>query len=263
MACRCQAGDSQVPTCRVRRSFRNWPVYTNPRRNLHILVECGPTRSSQSSHYTSTRTTNEFQAVPASYPIGGRAKGRKKEANSLEWSSYKFAFVPATTDDINSPMGVGSDSGPVCIDFLGQKIHFADSMQFAPRFYHAECKLIGDFSKGVSVAEKYIIHLVNVFLSDYERRIRAVAGGFPQITLDEALKLPEIDNTGWMYVVSSRLVMGRAIKRVGEQKFIAHFGGTVWFTEMDHPSVPFARHAPTPSAPKPVAPTCCLGTVKF
>ena len=87
---------------------------------------------------------------------------------------YKYAFVPATTDAISSPMGLGSDSLPVSISFLGKETRLADSMQFAleyflriqgglpgvyyinnsfrgedsdsmhlHQFYHVECELLG------------------------------------------------------------------------------------------------------------------------
>ncbi len=87
---------------------------------------------------------------------------------------YRYAFVPATTDAISSPMGLGSDSLPVSITFLGKETRLADSMQFAleyflriqdglpgvyyinnsfrgedsdsmhlNQFYHVECELLG------------------------------------------------------------------------------------------------------------------------
>lgn len=90
--------------------------------------------------------------------------------------SYKYAFVPATTDAISSPMGLGSDSLPVSITFLGKETRLADSMQFAleyflriqdglqgvyyinnsfrgeesdsmhlNQFYHVECELLGKY----------------------------------------------------------------------------------------------------------------------
>ena len=48
---------------------------------------------------------------------------------------YKYAFVPATTDAISSPMGLGSDSLPVSISFLGKETRLADSMQFALEYF--------------------------------------------------------------------------------------------------------------------------------
>ena len=95
---------------------------------------------------------------------------------------YKFALVPATTDAISSPMGLGSDSLPVSISFLGKDTRLADSMQFAleyflrvqdgvpgvyyinnsfrgeeeadsmhlNQFYHVECELLGMSCHSVS-----------------------------------------------------------------------------------------------------------------
>lgn len=115
---------------------------------------------------------------------------------------YKYSLVPATTDAISSPMGLGSDSAPVPISILGQNTYLADSMQFVleyflriedglpgvyyinnsfrsedpdamhlNQFYHVECELLGGFSAGISVAEKYIIYLVSAFLRDYQEPI--------------------------------------------------------------------------------------------
>lgn len=120
---------------------------------------------------------------------------------------YKYCFVPATTDAVSSPVGLGSDSEPVPIDFLGQKTHLADSMQFAleyylriqpglpgvyyintsfrgedpgamqlNQFYHVECELLGPFSTGIAVAENYILHLVSSLLQDYEHLVKSTAG---------------------------------------------------------------------------------------
>lgn len=204
--------------------------------------------------------------------------------NSL---GYKYALVPATTDSISSPMGLGSDSLPVSISLLGKETHLADSMQFSleyflrieddlpgvyyintsfrgedsdqmhlNQFYHAECELLGNFSAGLSVAEKYIINLLSTLLRDHHDLIQSTAGScdhlraimelhrsnggkFPQVTLDDALKLPEMDDNTWEYVVPSEPQKGRTINRRGEVKLIQHFGGIVWLTEMDHLSVPF------------------------
>lgn len=97
--------------------------------------------------------------------------------------SYKYAFVPATTDAISSPMGLGSDSLPVSITFLGKETRLADSMQFAleyflriqdglqgvyyinnsfrgeesdsmhlNQFYHVECELLGKLFQPIDSA---------------------------------------------------------------------------------------------------------------
>jgi beta-aspartyl-peptidase (threonine type) len=200
---------------------------------------------------------------------------------------YKYGLLPATMDAISSPMGLGSDSQPVLISLLGQSTHLADSMQFAleyflriekglpgvyyvgcsfrgedsdkmhlNQFYHVECELLGDFAKGISVAEQYLFALVSTLVEEQSDSIQAVAGGIahlkaflddcrskdgrlPQITLDQALKLPEMGGNTWEYAVPSQPEKGRCITRAGEHQLIKYFGGAVWLTEMDHLSVPF------------------------
>ncbi|KAF1957125.1 class II aaRS and biotin synthetase [Byssothecium circinans] len=187
--------------------------------------------------------------------------------------NYKYAIVPATTNAISSPMGLGSDSQPVPITLLGQKTYLVDSMQFAlesslriqdgldgvyyintsfrgedsdamhlNQFDHVECELAGDFDQGISVAERDTIEAsvgttehLTAFLELYQRHDQKL----PRITLEEPLGLPEMDQTCWKYVVPDNKAHGRTITRAGEQKLIQHFGGAVWLTEMDHLSVPF------------------------
>ncbi|KAL9078332.1 MAG: hypothetical protein Q9157_002763 [Trypethelium eluteriae] len=201
--------------------------------------------------------------------------------------NYKYTFVPATTDAISSPMGLGSDSVPVPINFLGQDTHLADSMQFAleyslriaddspgvyyistsfrgedpdamhlNQFHHVECELIGDFQKGISVAEKYLVSVISAMTRDLCGPIQMPAGSIdhldaflelhrsnsgklPQITVEEALSLPQMDHTCWKHAVQGDPKHGHCITRAGEVKLIEHFGGAVWLTEMDHLSVPF------------------------
>jgi beta-aspartyl-peptidase (threonine type) len=131
---------------------------------------------------------------------------------------YKYCFVPATTEAISSPMGLGSDSEPVPIPFLGQQTFLADSMQFAleymlricdevpgvyyvnnsfrgeepdemhlNQFYHVECELLGPFSKGIETAEAYIIQLVSVFMEKHQELVKTMAG-----TTDHLVALVEL-----------------------------------------------------------------------
>ena len=48
---------------------------------------------------------------------------------------HKYAFVPATTDAISSPMGLGSDSSLVSISFLGKETRLTESMQFVLEYF--------------------------------------------------------------------------------------------------------------------------------
>lgn len=184
-------------------------------------------------------------------------------------------------------MGLGSDSQPVPITLLDQKTYLADSMQFAleytlrikegldgvyyintsfrgedsdamhlNQFYHMKCELAGEFDKGISIAEHYLVSVISALLRDQSNTIKASAGTIehltdfldlyqrhdqkiPSITLKEALSLSEMDQTCWRYVVPDNKAHGRTITRTGEQNLIRHFGGAVWLTEMDHLSVPF------------------------
>jgi beta-aspartyl-peptidase (threonine type) len=222
--------------------------------------------------------------------------------------NYKYAFVPATTNAISSPMGLGSDSEPVPITLLGQKTYLADSMQFAleyslriedglkgvyyintsfrgedpdamhlNQFYHVECELAGDFDEGMSVAERYLVSVISALLRDQSDAIEASAGTIehltaflesyqqhdqklPRVTLENALSLPEMNQTCWNYVVPDSKAHGRTITRVGEQKLIQHFGGAVWLTEMDHLSVPFYQaYVPSTSHGKALCADLLLG----
>lgn len=184
-------------------------------------------------------------------------------------------------------MGLGSDSEPVPICFLGQQTHLADSIQFSLEYFlriqnhasgvyyvntsfpgedpdamhlnqfcHIECELVGAFSRGVEVAERYIIGFVSILLQDFDELITRVVGAidhltalidlyrfgggkFPQITLDDALQLPFMDDGCWKHVLPDQPEKGRAITRAGERKLIEKLGGAVWLTEMNHLSVPF------------------------
>ncbi|KAL8291008.1 hypothetical protein RB600_006476 [Gaeumannomyces tritici] len=124
---------------------------------------------------------------------------------------YKYCFVPATTNAVSSRMGLGSDSEPAPVLFLGQEIHLADSMQFSlecilriqdgvpgvyhvntsfrgenpnanpdamhlNRSYHVECELLGSFSKGIEVAEAYVNNLVSTLLRDHEELVKTTVG---------------------------------------------------------------------------------------
>ncbi|PCG93817.1 Aminoacyl-tRNA synthetase, class II (D/K/N) [Penicillium occitanis (nom. inval.)] len=133
------------------------------------------------------------------------------------------------------------------------------------QFHHVECELRGSFAQGIKIAEGYILNLVARLLRDYEAIIQASTadgtgrldhltslhdyakshgGGFPQITFDDALSLPTMqdgkDAITWRPVSESDLSKGRTLTPLGEKRLLEHFGGgPVWLTEMDHLSVPF------------------------
>ncbi|KAL7928675.1 hypothetical protein V8C35DRAFT_317478 [Trichoderma chlorosporum] len=61
---------------------------------------------------------------------------------------------------------------------------------------------------------------------------------FPQISVNDAIDLPIMDEDCWKYVTMEPS-QGRVLTRRGELKLIEHFNGAVWLIEMDHLSVPF------------------------
>lgn len=136
------------------------------------------------------------------------------------------------------------------------------------QFCHVECELRGGFEQGMDVANRYIVSIIQELLESHGEVIKAHVGStlhmtsllelflrngnaFPTITLDEALKIPEIANGEgimWDYAVAERPECGRGLKRKGEQALIAKFGGAVWLVEMDHLSVPFYQAYTSPNA---------------
>ncbi|OCL12796.1 putative L-asparaginase [Glonium stellatum] len=124
------------------------------------------------------------------------------------------------------------------------------------QFCHFECELPGSLDDGIAVAERYIIHMTVSLLEKHKNEILSFAGttahmedilrmwrfrggNFPRVSLDDALKLPEITQEMWRYVVPERPEFGKSLTRKGELVLIKRFGGAVWLTEMDHQSVPF------------------------
>ena len=118
--------------------------------------------------------------------------------------------------------------------------------------------MLGDVDVAIGVAEDYILALVADLLRLHRAQITAVAGSthhvdalvahhlvhgrrFPRITLADALALDTIKahTDAWEFVIPDEPEQGRALTRAGERILIAHFGGPVWLTEMDHLSVPF------------------------
>ena len=126
-----------------------------------------------------------------------------------------------------------------------------------PQIFANDVRLLpGDFATGVTIAERYIVNLTSMFLREKSETVKAVTGTcshlqgvlglyrsnenrFPQVTVDQALELPMMDASTWVYIVPEDPCKGRSITRAGELKLIQHFGGAVWLTEMDHLSVPF------------------------
>jgi hypothetical protein len=85
---------------------------------------------------------------------------------------------------------------------------------------------------------------------------------FPQITLTDALRLPEMDSRTWKHVVPSDHSKDRIITRVGELRLIKQFGGAVWLTEIDHLSIPSYQAYMDNTCTKAGVPICYLVMVR-
>ncbi|KAF2741818.1 class II aaRS and biotin synthetase [Sporormia fimetaria CBS 119925] len=207
---------------------------------------------------------------------------------------YKYAFVPTTTNAISSPMGLGSDSEPVPIAFLGEDTHLADSMQFAleyslriedglagayygntsfrgedpdamhlNQFYHVECELPGHFEDGIIVAERYHPDLTSMLLRNHRDAIAAFAGTTKHI--EDFLASLRSSNSKL-----PRITLDAAIELLKQDKSCwkyavkgsprhGPFGGAVWLTEIDHLSVPFYQAFTDPGRKKAKCADLLLG----
>ena len=104
--------------------------------------------------------------------------------------------------------------------------------------------LPGDFAAGVAIAERYLVNLTSMFLLTHSQTVKAVTGTcghlqglldlyrsngnrFLRVTVDQALKLPMMDESTWRHIVPEDPPKGRTITRAGELKLIRHFGGAV------------------------------------
>ena len=118
--------------------------------------------------------------------------------------------LPLTTESISSPTAPGSDSFPIEIEFLGQRIFLADSMQFMlelgcrlhPRgayykslsfrgeesddthlnqFHHVECEIPGTLEDAMSLAADLIQHLTNALVRLCADQVYALAGSIAHL----------------------------------------------------------------------------------
>jgi asparaginyl-tRNA synthetase len=183
--------------------------------------------------------------------------------------------LPVTTGTISSPMGLGSDSLPLRVNLAGVDTYLADSMQFAleygtrltergcyyimpsfrgegtdpthlSQFFHSEAELKCSLEDLIPLVEAYVKHLCKLILKRMEaelakrgfsfEHIQSLVSTevFPRVTFKEAHEL--IGDEKFFKRVGPNI---SAITREGEQALIAHFGGVVWLTDMEHLSVPF------------------------
>jgi asparaginyl-tRNA synthetase len=194
------------------------------------------------------------------------------------WSrrGAKTLHLPLTTGSISSPMGLGSDSKPVCVDLFGVPTYIADSMQFLlewgcrlnpagtyyvmpsfrgddsdathlSQFFHSEAEICGGLEDVIGVAEEYLVCLARALLEEHSELIASVAGS-----------LDHLERVGSDSGPFSRLTFDEAVdalddrpeyidhndgwrnlRRAGELELLARFEGPVWVTHWDHLAVAF------------------------
>jgi aspartyl/asparaginyl-tRNA synthetase len=180
--------------------------------------------------------------------------------------------LPLTTSSISSPMGIGSDSLPVKINLLGQKIYLADSMQFfleyclrfnnnpvyyimpsfrgescdsrhLSQFYHSEVEIIGNLHDIMNLAEEYFQYLAISLLKEncvpHERKSEIkkiiMLDNFPRLNFKDAIKILKNEcNDG---IEKKEGILN--INSMGEKYLIKKFNGILWLTHFEHISVPF------------------------
>jgi asparaginyl-tRNA synthetase len=203
--------------------------------------------------------------------------------SALSRSTHRFwderdvpvAHLPVTTGSVSSPMGLGSDSAPVCVDLFGQKTYLADSMQFGLeylcrlsgtgayylmpsfrgedcdsthlcQFFHSEAELPGDLDAVMDVVEAYVRRLAGDLLHGHADAIAAAAGGTGHV--ERLLDAPAVTRLTFDEAVD--LLGGdgvhvdgggrwRSLTRAGERALLERCGPAVWVTDWDELAVPF------------------------
>ncbi|MFI1182508.1 amino acid--tRNA ligase-related protein [Streptomyces sp. NPDC020799] len=128
-------------------------------------------------------------------------------ATAVFWAGRRVPtlHLPVTTGAVSSPMGLGSDSGPVEVAMFGKSVYLADSMQFALeygcrlsgrgcyylmpsfrgedpdeshlcQFFHSEAELPGSLDTVMATVEDYLRHLAQHLLTTCADTVRTVAG---------------------------------------------------------------------------------------
>jgi asparaginyl-tRNA synthetase len=220
-----------------------------------------------------------WQAVADSpwYQMITRLFGALLEATSSFYAGVGItpALMPLTVSTVSSPMGLGSDSLPVRIDLLGDRVYLADSMQFQlefllrhglqgayyvmpsfrgeeadeahlNQFFHSEAEVLGDLGDGMELVEQYMRALTNRMLMDsVSEQIARCVGGLGHLESFLAHgPLPQITFDEAADLLGSGAFELRSgnvpvITRPGEATLIERFGGAVWLTHPPHLSVPF------------------------
>lgn len=179
---------------------------------------------------------------------------------------------------VSSPLGLGSDSEPLGINFGRTSTFLTDSAQFGMeplvqkhfqmvycylpsfrgedpdkyhmnQFYHCEAELRGGYKNAINVAEGLIKHLLFTYIHKYNTSIHELKAnkiyletllheGFMNIAFDDAYDLLCKQKRKEQYVESYDY--GRKITRLGELKLCSLMNNRcVWVTNYDRNIVPF------------------------
>ena len=191
----------------------------------------------------------------------------------------KTLHLPITTLSISSPLGRGSDSLPVQIDYLGKKTYLADSMQFMleygcrlhnettrgcyylmpsfrdekndkthlSQFYHSEVEIKGTLNEAIHIATDYLRTMTLSIMNQCEDFIRYSVGDVSHIEtfLNSNDSIPQVtfDTAAKILNNNSSFIKDhgdfRTITHQGELQLIDYYNGMIWLTHHDHLAVPF------------------------
>lgn len=195
----------------------------------------------------------------------------------FEGLGYQHLHVPVTTTSISSPMGLGSDSKPVCATIDGKRLYLADSLQFLlelgiriaerPVYYisssfrgeeidqthlsefsHSEVELIGSLDDVIDLAGRYVSHLAGELVRQNTREILSATGSVAHLTevasLNGKFKRLRFDEVQREYGNSPDLFKQIlpdvfALTRSGERLLMETYGTPLWVTHMPKLACPF------------------------
>ena len=203
---------------------------------------------------------------------------------SINYYTYLFyherqihsGSFPITTGSISSPMGLGSDSIPVCIDLAGQPTYLADSMQFMLeyalrfhekgvfyimpsfrgedadarhlcQFYHSEAAVSGTLDDVMSLVEDYIQFLSNAVLKEHGELLHSLGFDTQHIVAAIGMKhFPRIRFDKALEVldhnptfITEHPAGFKIVNNLGELELIKIYSSPVWLTHLPQLAVPF------------------------
>lgn len=212
------------------------------------------------------------------YVLIGRLQSAIVEASAAFYRDRRIrpVLMPVTVGSVSSPIGLGSDSLPVCIDLMGSSTYLADSMQFQlelllrhgfegvyyimpsfrgeepdathlNQFFHSEAEIRGGLAEVMQLVEDYVRSIGEAALMECRDEVLGAAGSLQHVeTLLKRERFPRVRfcdavrqlGNGALYVQWGPGQI-RSLTRLGEQELIRRYGGVVWVTHFDALAVPF------------------------